>query len=340
MTNQPKIKIFKENQNDIHNSVSYKQSAEDRTLVSKIRQTLKTVPTGLALIKWADEKNLKVVIDHQMSPGIIGSYSHRTILLSGQVSTDLLVGFAAHELRHAWQDAQGFLPQILPYSKNLPLSSPDDFIIKTALIEADAIAIQIQVLAELYLKDNNSPYWSAFRAQTDLYEHALDSYRDVTLHGESVIHDKSAMIAAFNGWFKSLSRIQYTQLCLDKYITMVENHFEQNDVRSAPDNQTKKSPKPHEMNIGKPNSMGLNYTNKNDLLSLFKTIEGQCYLTSLPHDYLKNDIFKVYIEFDTDDFGIIEFHETYKQACDLARRFKKQSLSAPQKTALPPPPKH
>jgi hypothetical protein len=102
-----------------------------------------------------------------------------------------LVATLAHELRHAWQDARGFLERLH--------RSPEDIVWMTRLVEADAEANAVQICWEL----KEAGYPDAFEAhkKTGYADESLVAYEQTAQADPASVSNGLAMREAFDQWF-------------------------------------------------------------------------------------------------------------------------------------------
>ncbi len=114
----------------------------DNSRVNQIKDILSLSQTGSDLLEWADDNSVEILLDNQ-SENNIAYYVPRSgfIALSAHVQNEKLAIALGHELRHAWQDFNGFIPTVLDNIK--------DYANKIRLIEADAAAIETLIIFEL-----------------------------------------------------------------------------------------------------------------------------------------------------------------------------------------------
>lgn len=120
----------------------------------EIRRLLALSDVGRALLTEATFENVDLRFDEQMNGYGVFSPSHNLILLNPAHDIGDLVGAAAHELRHFWQDFKGF--------GNEQYRSPRDLALIGRLKEADAETVAIHVASEIRRAGDSRP-WDAMR---------------------------------------------------------------------------------------------------------------------------------------------------------------------------------
>ncbi len=174
-----------------------------------IKKTLAKSKTGAALLKWGEDNNICIAFDTQLQPEINGIYFQDTIVLSPQISNDSAISILAHELRHAWQDKQGLLP-------NHCLIDIDDYRASVFMTEGDAFAHQMQVCQELDHMGIHAPltFMQNDPETMSLYGQAVKSYNDSLCANIKHVQSGHAMLACFWGWMQSHARDEYDDTTL------------------------------------------------------------------------------------------------------------------------------
>jgi len=109
------------------------QKKDDKKRIQQIRRLMKKSALGKQMLKWADNRDVKIYLDHQCKKAI-GYYKTETnaVCLNSRYKNNSLVEVLAHELRHCWQDHSDLI-------KGREIS-PQEYAIRTRFIEADAFA--------------------------------------------------------------------------------------------------------------------------------------------------------------------------------------------------------
>jgi hypothetical protein len=116
--------------------------AQDEKTLKKIFNLAAGAPLMAEALEWAQQHGVKFFIDHKASSNIGGYYAEGTGVLG--VTESMLdnpasaVTVITHEIRHAWQDYQGFnAPDYVIVANNPDFTK---HFIRYALVEADAKA--------------------------------------------------------------------------------------------------------------------------------------------------------------------------------------------------------
>lgn len=262
------LDLFADNFTD-GGAVEWTDAALDEKL-DRISNALAQSPTGRALLEWAADNDVVVVFDAQLSASYAASYRPQSnaVVMSPHTDEDFLVSLLAHELRHAWQHDRG----LLPFD---PSFAPEDFVVHSRYIEADAIAHQMQVAAELSGAGDDGPLIAVMYGEPAFFEtygNAIESFtRAATLDGDA-LENGNAMLAAFQGWFASHARDDYNDLSVMRHHQMLkiaDRHMEETGVVMAGD-------KPDLADAAK-------------LAAAFPRMDGKSYLSGLPEDFTEYD---------------------------------------------------
>ena len=200
----------------------YRQKKSYQQRLKKITHTLAQSETGAALLAWSTENDITIAFDPQIHPDINGLYSSGVVILSPEIPNASLVSILAHELRHAWQDQQGLIPNhclmdIAPYRA------------ATHMTEADAFTHQLQVCHELANKNINAPleFMQNDADTTDFYGEAVTAYQNEINTADTTAGQ--AMDACFWGWMQSHARHEYDATCIDHYHATLDHIAESDD---------------------------------------------------------------------------------------------------------------
>lgn len=202
--------LFQENAQDVINTHTAERQKKDKRLIRDVRHLVASTKTGKALLEWGDENNIMIVVDRQTEAGGYYVTGHKTVALNGTSGKNYLAGTLAHELRHAWQDAQGLIPCISDVGTGQ--QSVEDYITRVKFIEADAFAIGDAVRREVEKK----------RRKEIREQFLLESgsrWKEVTNDNEERDWEKPENLAElFTAFFRNLrKRDFYEARCLARY---------------------------------------------------------------------------------------------------------------------------
>lgn len=148
-----------------------RKEADQKSLTALFNKAAKS-PTLKAEIEWAHQHGIKFFVD-RTSQGVGGYYMEGTGVVSiAEQHIDLSFGIEvlAHEIRHAWQDYNGLLPDM----------TEQDFLSYYTLVtlaEADATAFQKAAIFEYYTDvSRTNALWDGFSGWYSSYNAA--SYGD------------------------------------------------------------------------------------------------------------------------------------------------------------------
>jgi len=164
MTSEKIHSTFKKHWQEIVENIDTKtptqQKQSNTARLKRLYHTLRQSKTGEALLDWAEENSISILIDHQLDPkyGAVYMLGTSIILLSGRTNDDVLVSNLAHEIRHAWQNSHGFFTNAIKEDAQNDLSIAYNITMPSLLLEADAFAHQLQVAAELAQKNIKKPW--------------------------------------------------------------------------------------------------------------------------------------------------------------------------------------
>lgn len=188
-------------------------STPSKADLTRLMNELRRSPTGAWLLDEAQKAGIRIVYDNKTE--YAGYYESETKLVAVEapltergnlrrgVDRGYLLLTLAHELRHAWQDAQGpFLDE--------QHWRPRDAVLINRLIEADAEAISAQVAYELKLAGDSRAWDSKKGAYEDMHR----VYRRAIRADEAAARDGRAMRAAFDQWFHGKSRVEFYDLSI------------------------------------------------------------------------------------------------------------------------------
>lgn len=261
-------------------------AAENEAVIDAVRAHLSLSKTGRALLDWADENNVIIMLDHEMQPEAGGVYfaGLNTICLSSHIPLEPLATFLGHEIRHAWQDSKGMFPQHVTMN-------PVDLLLRMRLMEADATAIQLQVAAELAV-ENEGAAWE-YMQNNDfryVYDKAIDGFHETAMRGKAFVEDGRAALAGFGGWFKSNIKPMTDHRMMQLYNMHGAKRLGVEDP--SPELQSSvmlSSKKPDVSRRAAVPGNGFDYRDKAELLKLFELPGGGRYLEDLRDDFMQLD---------------------------------------------------
>jgi len=133
------IKAFHENVDDVLAAQEPARRKKDKARILEIRRLMAKSSLGKELLKWADENDIRIEMDHQTQAGGYYYPGYKIVALNATSDNLTLVGTLAHEIRHAWQDSHGMIPSLTKDWDSL--QSVGDYITQIKFIEADAFAV-------------------------------------------------------------------------------------------------------------------------------------------------------------------------------------------------------
>lgn len=233
---KPASLLLKENIASFQATQTPDQRLKDYERLKKATETIRQSTTGKALLNWASQNNIHIAFDHQMDRDARGLYALDTVLISPDVEDQLLVSTIAHELRHAWQDKKGMIP-------NHYDMSPAEYMVKRRIVEADAFAHEMQICGELFEEGIPEPLNRLTNHPEiyDLFGKGIDAFLNTYHDDPETLYGLKAMRAAFAGWFDSEACNSYDSHSL-KYFQRVlptmqdeldHTHQEENKPKSA-----------------------------------------------------------------------------------------------------------
>ena len=175
---------------------------EQKNHIAKMKILLRTTPTGAALIDFAESNRVLIAYSDDI-PGRHARYRCRTVLLSTSSPRALMPLYLAHELRHAWQDANGLLIQ--------KMTNAADAIINERFCEADAFTIEAQLAWELEQTGKVNNLWARYARNE---KQIAGAFGAVARHVPDALENGCAARAAFNAWFKTPHKDRYDRKAL------------------------------------------------------------------------------------------------------------------------------
>ena len=161
----------------------------DNFRIDQAKKILSQTETGRKILKWLDENNTQILLDHQADN--YGGYiipGSNTICLAPNPDPVQMAINLAHEARHIFQDAHGLIAT--------EFTSIQEFAIQTRLIEADALAYELKVIDEL--KDIGYD-----TINTNHIEDSIETLEDMKKADPNYRENMSLHWAGFYSFFKS-----------------------------------------------------------------------------------------------------------------------------------------
>jgi len=179
--------LWRQNAASICEEQTGERVKNDLARVDHIGQLLMQLPTGQHQMAWVKKNNVEIWLDYTCE-GAAGYYipGTNTVFLNAHTSDLQLVGVLSHELRHCWQDHNSFLPTVI--------SDANSYLLKMRMIEADAAAVETQILSEIRVLDARYD----FNLRQKVF---LQSYDDVLKSKPQYAQGKEALYAGFVTWF-------------------------------------------------------------------------------------------------------------------------------------------
>lgn len=182
--------------------------AEDNKDLSRVFNLAARSTELKAALDWAQAHGVEIVID-RTSRNVGGYYMTGTGIVAIAANSlrhdTILAGVVAHEIRHAWQDYHGL---IATAAYRL-----DHYIIKNALIEADATAHQ--QLAERQLQLFDSQQRQRTGQDNRPGAHPDDIY--LMVEEKRLADPQAFMLGAFKGWYKSFRATLYGRAAAQRF---------------------------------------------------------------------------------------------------------------------------
>lgn len=180
----------------------YCHAREDRVLeeqkrrIKEIRALLRRVPSGKALINFAEERGLHILFSKNVKGN--ATYGGSVVLLSPSSRRILQPLFVAHEIRHAWQEKQG-----LSTNKMLNVA---DAIVGRRFAEADAFALEAELAWQLEQDGVIPGIWKRYKREEKRIARAFEN---TVLSNPVTLENGTARRIAFNEWFRTGHKDSY-----------------------------------------------------------------------------------------------------------------------------------
>lgn len=195
------LRKFRDGQDDA-------RKAQDAAQLSRVFNLAAKSKSLKEALDWAAANDIDIVID-RTSRNVGGYYMNGTgvVALSAPAfwSDARLAGVVVHEIRHAWQDAQKLI-STAEYRL-------DHYIIKNALIEADATAHQRLAEQEVRLSDDAAMIERlAARGNNTA---AMQQRHDI--EAQKIADRDAYLLAQFRGWYASGSPSVYGRAATQRF---------------------------------------------------------------------------------------------------------------------------
>ena len=282
-------KVWQRHAGEILAQIPCAELARGDKRIMRLLDTLTRSPLGYRLADHAKRSGIAVMFDPEIGKNALGFYypDVRIVILSPQADDNALIGAIAHEFRHAWQDSRGLMI-------NSVMVNPLDYLVKSRLIEADATACQLQVLAELSARMIRGP-WRGARDNPEFFAgDCLQAFRNHMTGGSGNLASYGAMGKAFEEWFKSGVKQDYDMMNLNDYTGC---HKEIHKDSQNPSHETLMEAGGSLLsrilqvcgNELSDNSQGIAYRQKRVFESLGDMLDGQSYIKGVIREYMKID---------------------------------------------------
>ncbi|GAB5389498.1 MAG: hypothetical protein Alpg2KO_24660 [Alphaproteobacteria bacterium] len=163
--------------------------SDDPTL-QRCAEILAEVPEGKAILDHALAAGIAIKSDNRAN--VYGYYSpeDKIVAINPRGEPGQLIATLAHELRHVWQDSNGYLERLK--------RSPYDVIALTRMVEADAEAFSVQCAYRLARKGR--PEVLSAHRKTQYGDETL-AYLHAVKQDPKAADNGKAMRAVFDQWF-------------------------------------------------------------------------------------------------------------------------------------------
>lgn len=210
MTTMTVQELFHQNIDDIVSVQDKKRQRHDQKRVKGIRALVAQTKIGKALLEWADEHDVRIMMDDQTEAGGYCMMGYRFVALNRKCNDEYLAGTLAHELRHAWQDEQGMIPCLngVDDPDAPPPQDVGDYITRVKFIEADAFAVGEAVRRTVHFLKHERAKEEYYFDKGEIYE------REEVPDYES----PQALAKGFTSFFSHFSRIAlYENRCIASF---------------------------------------------------------------------------------------------------------------------------
>ncbi len=264
------LKSWQEQAEDALALQSVERHACDAKRIDDITAILKSLPTGKLIMDWAEDRGVSIWLDYQCKDSaggyhIIGS---KTVCLSANLTDLQLVPILAHELRHAWQDEQNFMPSLYKNAKT--------YLKQIRFIEADATAYEFQIFTEMQEAKINvvaSPY---YRFCQNILKQSLDNT-------PQFLKGKEAFWSGFCGFFADRNKkdnYDSTAILVGEILAELKK-AEIFKIKTEYSNG----------NYSKPNIKGIDVESKLEIVKIANMFGEGNYLDSIEIDFTNNEQF-------------------------------------------------
>jgi len=165
--------FFQQNVDDLLQAQDHKRIKSDAKRIKRIRSLVAQTKIGKALLEWADENDIQMLMDHQTDAGGYYVTGFNCVALNATLGDVYLAGTLAHELRHAWQDNQDMIPclQGADAPDDMPPQEVGDYMTQIKFLEADAFAVGETVRKILHFNQDETRKEDAYLAiKGEIYE--------------------------------------------------------------------------------------------------------------------------------------------------------------------------
>lgn len=255
--------LWQENVERITNKRSEKKQASDQNRIECIRQRVSQSTLGNALLEWADDNDIQILMDNECK-GVIGYYmiGTNTVCLNILFDNEALLGTLAHELRHAWQDHNGLLSNTI--------TTPQDYATQIRFTEADAFAFGAVV---------------AFEAESTTSRDFQENYyheriKEVLKENPDGLNDGSCLAATFDVFFNNTrTRRSYDTVAFDRGLQAIG--LNKHSVTPPHGEYCQKD-------FSEPAKEGINLRNKDDIRALGNVFGLYNYMDKMETDPYHN----------------------------------------------------
>lgn len=243
---------------------------DDRKKLSRLFLAAAKVPAARAALDWAFDHGVEFIIDRNM--GAAGQYHAGTGVLA--VSEEMfapgmlseVVGTLTHEIRHAWQDWHGLLPN----TANGFL----DFYVRQAVLEADAHAYGFLAYHQHEYADAQKHLERAV-ADGNKYSAQYLGARVEQMAG-ALKKPEAVLWRGFNDWFSSDNPEMYGRITLQGVAAQLGLADVAEDALSTPGLQDElRPPEFSPQGTTQPPLTGVDIASADSLAPLGKSFEGR-----------------------------------------------------------------
>ncbi len=300
-TKEDIIKLWHENVDSILAQQSPKRRQHEQERIQVIRELMSDSALGKDLLDWADDNDIVILMDKEIMVGGYHLSGLKTIALSTHIPNGQLINTLAHEIRHAWQDGQGFLPL---FNNNLDKNSVQtatEYMLQVRFLEADATAIGNKVLKDVIEK----------RGKLAMLKHL-----PMTSIISHTIEFKTSLVEKFNDFFYDDARKNaYDERSLKIYaaymgisnIIIPYSELEYDDEKFSDQ---------HNM----PFNIGINVHDEASIRKLGEIFNQGNYMDNLPEGFHKAPFYSAGFSLENETFEVL------KKANTLRNSYKPRKL--------------